>query len=24
MCDFVACGRPEGRCPAAARAAYVA
>lgn len=24
MCDFVACGRPDGRCPAAARAAYVA
>jgi DNA-binding MarR family transcriptional regulator len=24
MCDFAACGRPEGRCPAAARAAYVA
>lgn len=23
MCDFGACGRPEGRCPAAARAAYV-
>jgi MarR family transcriptional regulator, negative regulator of the multidrug operon emrRAB len=24
MCDFGACGRPEGRCPAATRAAYVA
>ncbi len=24
LCDFQACGRPDGRCPAAARAAYVA
>jgi len=24
MCDFAACGRPDGRCPAARRATYVA
>ena len=24
LCDFEACGRPEGRCPAAARSGYVA
>lgn len=23
LCDFEACGRPDGRCPAAARVAYV-